>query len=440
MAAAKAISVDVENPREVPIEEAVAHVSMEAELLRTAASRSDYQQFRTIITDKVLLPEARAILTDIGQWYDANPALDVLDWGTFLAWARLSCRSTWKPDKWDVYAAICKHAASLAHPNPAILQRYKELKAYGAIRVIIEDAIATNKPTAMAEIIKTAEDVSTSGVKCAGLVSEDWDALLAEVTREEGLEWRLEELNVSVGPIGRGDVIMIGKRPEVGGTTFLASELSYMAPQLEKGKHAIIFTNEEIGAKVKMRVIQSALGATLGSIASAPDTHKRGYEAMMGDHRIDIVHDTAITDTLVERWLRSGDYGLIGVNVLDKIILTKSGNEGADLKRDLGIWARGVADKYGPVIGVLQAGAEAEGQQWPDQSCLYGSKTGLQAESDVLLMIGKTHNPAEADQRFIGVVRNKLPGGRITVPAMRHARWCVGFDGERGRFISKLSK
>lgn len=434
----KVISVDTGPREEEPLAVGVARVSMEAELLRTAASRDDYDQFKTILTDKVLMPEARAILTDIGAWYSTNPGASVLDWGAFLAWARLACRATWKPDKWDVYEAISKHAASLVHPNPAILNRYRELKALGTIRGLVDEALSGHKPTVMADIVSAAEEVSGGPTKAEGLVTDDWNELLSEVQREEGLEWRLHELNVSIGPIGRGDSIMIGKRPEVGGTTFLASELSYMTPQLPPGKNAIIFTNEEVGAKVKVRIIQSALGVTLGEIASDPVAYRKAYEKLMDGRRIDVVHETAITDTLVQRWLKSGEYALIGINVLDKIILTKSTAEGADLKRDLGIWARGVADKYGSVISILQAGAEAEGQQWPDQSCLYGSRTGLQAESDVLIMIGKTHNPAEADQRFIGVVRNKLPGGKITSPGLRHGRWVTGFDGERGRFISKV--
>ncbi len=411
------------------------YVSMEAELLRTAANRDAFQEFKAILSDKLLLPEAAAILTDVGAWYEANPAVVDLDWSAFLGWARVACRATMKPDKWDVYQTIAKNAAAMPCPNPAILGRYRELKALAAIRAKVDAALASHNPKALDEIIAEASSVTlTATAKRPELVTDNWDDLLSIVQRKDGLEWRLEDLNVAVGPIDRGDVVMIGKRPEVGGTTFLASEMSYMVPQLPPGKHGIIFTNEEVGAKVKMRVIQAALGLTLAEIASDPLTCKGVYEGLMAGRRIDIVHSTAITDQLVDQWLRSGEYGLIGVNVLDKVILTRATSEGAELKRDLGIWARSVADKYGAVIGVLQASVEAEGQKWPDQSCLYGSKTGLQAESDVLIMIGKTHNPSESDRRFIGVVRNKLPGGDRTSASERHGRFEVAFDGERGRF------
>jgi len=48
-----------------------------------------------------------------------------------------------------------------------------------------------------------------------------------------GLEWRLEELNLSLGPVNKGDLVLVAARPEVGKTTFLTSEISYMLSQTE---------------------------------------------------------------------------------------------------------------------------------------------------------------------------------------------------------------
>lgn len=438
---AKTVTVKIGDDAPAGIAESnpAKYVSMEAELLRTAASRVTYNSFKSILQDKILMPEARAILSDIGAWYDAHPSETDLDWSAFLAWARLNARSTMKLDKWSVYEAISKNAASLKAPNPSIIRRYHELKGLADIRSVVDEALSSHKPGAIEDIVTVAEGVlsTTRGPVAAGasdLVTDDWATLLSVVQRTNGLKWRLKCLNKSIGPIDKGDSIMIGKRPEVGGTTFLADQMSYMVTQLPKDKHAIIFTNEEVGAKVKVRVIQSALGCTLAQIAADPAKARARYDALMDGKRIDVVHKMGMTDLDVDRWLRTGEYGLIGINVLDKIVLTHSGAEGADLKRDLGIWTRGIADKYGAVFGVLQAGVEAEGNLWPDQSCLYGSKTGLQAESDVMIMIGKTNNPAEAGQRGLGIVRNKLPGGEDTEPGLRHGRWTVKFDGERGRY------
>lgn len=418
------------------------YVSPESELIRTAASRADYENFRHILADRIAIPEAQAVLEDIGAWYDANPTITTLDWSTFTAWAKVARRSTWKPDRWAVYEEVAKTAAKLPSSNPAIVQRFHELKSLAELRAKVEELVRTSKPDGLGEVIKIAEEgiKAGGGAAAAGadseMVTDDLDELLAIVQRTHGLEWRLEDLNRAIGPIDRGDVVLIGKRPEVGGTTFLASELTYMAPQLPEGKHAVIFTNEEVGPKVKMRVIQAALGMAISDIAADPKRARAEFDKLMGGRRIDVVHNTSMTSRGIERRLRSGMYGLIGINVLDKIKLVGSKSEGADLKRDIGIWTRQIADTHGAVIGILQADAQAEGEKWPDQSRLYGSKTGLQAESDVLVMIGKTHNPAEADRRFLGIVRNKLPGGARTLPTLRHGQMEVAFDGERARFKS----
>lgn len=420
--------------------------SPDAELIRTAAVRSEFEAFRPILSDRVAIPEAQAILEDIGAWYDANPSEAGIAWSVFLAWARVSRRAVWKPDRWSVYTEIVNNAAALPAANPAIVARFHEFKTLGLLRGEVEAQLRTSKPDGLAEIVRIAEEgITTLSTGAASkvdteLVTDDLGQLLEIVTRAHGLEWRLEDLNLSVGPIDRGDVVLIGKRPEVGGTTFLASEFAYMAPQLPKGKHAVIFTNEEVGAKVKMRLISAALGRSQADIAADPKKAAADLERVLDGRRIDVIHNTAMTNRTIERRLRSGVYGLIGINVLDKVRMVGNKAEGADLKRDIGIWTRQIADSYGAVMGVLQADASAEGEKWPDQSRLYGSKTGLQAESDVLIMIGKTHNPAEADRRYMGVVRNKLPGGSRTRAGLRHGQFEVHFDGEIARFASLVAK
>lgn len=421
-------------------------ISPDSELIRTAASRADFESFRPILNDRVAIPEAQAVLEDIGAWYDANPAVTTLNWSAFMAWARIARRSTWKPDRWLVYSEIVKTASALPSANPAIVTRFHEYRTLGRLRDEVEEQVRASKPDGLAELVRIAEEgIAAAGASVSAkgdteLVTDDIDTLLNVVMRTHGLEWRLEDMNLSIGPIDKGDVVLIGKRPEVGGTTFLACEFAHMAPQLPEGKHAVIFTNEEVGAKVKMRIIQAALGWSLADIAADPATTQLELNKVLKGRRIDVIHNTAMTNRAIERRLRTGAYGLIGINVLDKVRMLGNKAEGADLKRDIGIWTRQIADNYGAVMGILQADAAAEGEKWPDQSRLYGSKTGLQAESDVLVMIGKTNNPAESDRRYMGVVRNKLPGGPRSKPNLRHGQFEVKFDGERARFSSLIAK
>jgi hypothetical protein len=61
----------------------------------------------------------------------------------------------------------------------------------------------------------------------------DLDSLLDGAVRTPGLRWRLDFLNKSLGSLRSGDFGFLMKRPETGGTAFLASEVSYMLDQTE---------------------------------------------------------------------------------------------------------------------------------------------------------------------------------------------------------------
>jgi hypothetical protein len=209
-----------------------------------------------------------------------------------------------------------------------------------------------------------------------------------------------------------------------------------MVGQLPPNLNAVFFNNEEAGRKVGLRLYQTALGATSHDLSvGGKALYEPRYKAVLGGHTIDVIHRPGMTTAFVEGVLRSNNYGLIAFNTLAKI--DGFGKlEGADRMQAVGAWARKIADDYGVVFAVHQADNTAEGVEWMDQSQLYGSKTGLQGESDVQLMIGKSSNPAKGDVRYLSVVRNKMPGGPRTDPLLKYLRAEVAFDWQTGRFTS----
>jgi replicative DNA helicase len=408
----------------------------ESELLRTLTDPASYEAFRPFIKEWAVLPEVFLIIEDLGEWFKANPG--PLSWEPFLAWSRVSRHPTWKPDRWDVYRMIVETAAKLPAPNPAIVERFRELDTIAQIRDRIETAQAKGGTTALEEISPILDAYKRASASSGGgLVEEDLDALLDAAVRAGGLEWRLHELNASIGPVREGDCLMVASRPEVGKTTFITDQFTYMAPQLPDGKHAIIFNNEEQGRKVKLRCVQSALDLNIADLAANTKKAKAEYDALLKGHRVDIHHDTGLTCGDVERRLRSGNYGLVAVNVLDKLGGLPKSLEGYERVRTLGIWLRTMADKYNCcTVGTLQADSTAEGVRYLNQSQIFGSKTGMQAESDALIMIGRDLAPGFTGRRFFKIARNKLPGGPHTSPHLRHGEFEVGFSGETGRFFS----
>ena len=92
---------------------------------------------------------------------------------------------------------------------------------------------------------------------------------LSTVVASGGINWRLHELNVSLGPLRKGDFIIVAARPETGKTTFTASEASHMMRQLKDDEHVIWINNEEASNKVMMRVIQAYHQVTSGELLSS---------------------------------------------------------------------------------------------------------------------------------------------------------------------------
>lgn len=413
------------------------------ELLRVLSSREHYDSFRSLVKDFVMLPEVLVIVEDMGGWYAANPAASVIDWSAFLAWARIAAHPGYKTARWDAYKLIVDNAASAPTVNLAVLTRFEEMDYAARLRACAEESLNGRAPLNDAVII--AEEYRDKGLRTHGATTTVADPTLGEMLDDlvvaGGYEWRLEDLNRSIGPVHPGDIVLVGARPEVGKTTFLTAELTHMASQLPEDKHVLWVNNEESRNKIKVRLVQSGLGETVADLAADSARAEKRYNASLGGRRIDVVHDTSLTTKGVEKLLRTGMYGIVAFNVLDKVRsavgTTHKDEKEVERLRQLGVWARGLADRFDLVVFALaQADASAEGQRTLNQSQLYGTKTGLLAESDAQIMIGKDNAPGMGERRFINVVRNKLPGGPRTVPGLRHGMFEVGFSGETARYYS----
>lgn len=411
----------------------------EATLIRTLAERDSYERFKTHVKEYAVLPEAFEIIEDIGDYFKTHATGDTVDWDAFLAWVFVSRHPSWTATQRASYSAIVETVKG-CKPDPSVVARLHELVAAIDLKDLAESAIYAGGTDALekaAAVVESYRAAAVDGGAEDPLAPYDLREIFSSLSRTGGLKWRLVELNKSVGPICKGDLILVGKRPEVGGTTFLTSEMTHMVSQLPEGSRAVLFNNEESRHKVVSRLIQSGLDMTVMDMASDPKDTLSKWRLFLGTREIDVVHDTSLSIRTVEQVLKRHEYGLIGINVLWKLQGHKKLEE---YQRFHAItqWARHIADIHAPVIGIWQADGTAEGVPWLNQSQLYGSKTGVQGEADVLLMIGASHEPGKQDERYISVVKNKMPGSADTEPKYRRGQFTVGIDPERGRFISRM--
>jgi replicative DNA helicase len=272
-------------------------------------------------------------------------------------------------------------------------------------------------------------------------VSADLSAIADRIT-SSGYEWRLDALNRSLGPLRTGNFVIVAARVEVGKTTFLASEVSYLAQQLPKDRPVVWVNNEEESSVVFFRIVQAALGIESKIIIADSKKAMEDYAALMGGNK-DKIRVTKDMNNVrdLETLFREVNPGLIIFDQLDKVDGFKS-DEREDLKLGkIYKWARELARSYGPVIAASQLSASAVEMKDPPfigLDALRGSKTDKPGEADVVITIGKYKEPKSPEEemiRTINVPKNKLPGGGSKqVESDRHGQFLVTIDPIRARY------
>ena len=400
----------------------------------------DNLKYRELVKDNILSEETKEVLKYVGLYYDNPTNTEISSWVDFGNWFLIK-HPMYKSDKADMYKQIFSALDASVTPPEA--------------RAILEDFITRN---AMAQIadhaLRVAEgesddiepvfEATESLAKELGniddvdkfLVDDDIDALLDATVGVGGFDWRLDELNLSLGPLRKGSFINLIARPDSGKTTMLASEATFMAGQMKDEECIVWFNNEEEGRKVKLRCVQAALGMELKDIEADPRLAWQKYgSAIGGADRIKFYSRPTFSVRDVEEVLAKYNPSLI---VFDQLRKVKGFNKEAH--NDIGRMellfqqAREWSKEYGPVINVHQAGGSAEGKQYIEMNEVYGSQTAIQGESDAIVTIGRTHEPGYEYSRFIYVPKNKMSGGPKSDESLRNGKFEVRINPKIARF------
>lgn len=306
------------------------------------------------------------------------------------------------------------------------LKRTRILKKISVLSYEIADGRGTeaiqSELNSLIESYGTGNEPIDSAVETSqDFVDDDLDSLINETINTPGLRWRLDTLNKMLGSLRKGDFGFVFARPETGKTTFLASEVTYMAEQLTDDSGPILWlNNEEQGSKVMLRCYQASLGLDLSALYSNIASHKQKFTENTKS-KIKLYDSGIINKKTVENLCQKYKPSLIIFDQLDKI--TGFENDREDLK--LGAiyqWARELAKQYCPVVAVCQADGSGEGVRWLTMANVANAKTAKQAEADFILGIGKVNDPGYDNLRFLHLSKNKLMGDSDTIPDQRHGR------------------
>ncbi len=269
-------------------------------------------------------------------------------------------------------------------------------------------------------------------------VTDRLDVLHEHTVKSGGLYWPLRCLNLSLGPLRRGDFGFAFSRPETGKTTFLSHAVTHMAFQAaDQGLGPICwFNNEEQGEKVRVRTFQSTLGYTTDTLFRDIEGNQKKYDDLTKG-LIRIYDDASIHRRDVESIVEQLAPSLIIFDQIDKI-------KGFDADRpDLVYgriyqWARELSKSYCPCIGVCQADGTGEGVKWLTMGHVAEAKTSKQAEADWILGIGRSNEGGTEDVRYFNISKNKLMGDAKSDPELRHGRFDVYIRPQVARYEDLL--
>jgi len=408
--------------------------SLDLDILTFLRDRENWEGYGEHITKSLCTKESWLLVGDIGRFFIDNPDATKLT-EDFKLWFRVTGHPGWKPEEHQLYGHIIDNILTNERPDRSVfLSQLDRNRFVGQVatdyRELRDGTISNEDFTS--KVITNADRIIRKSVSTVD--EYDLESIAKYQRDNTGYYWRLEDLNQSIGPIRKSDFCVVAKRPEVGGTSFVASEMAYMVEQMPKDGNAIIFTNEEEPTKIYTRMLCAALDIDYHQLMTAPAHFKQKYETWLDGRTWELKHDTMMTVSSIKQKLSTKNYSLIAVNILLKVGGTGK-NEDHDKFQYLGEEMRRIAQEHAPIMAVVQADPSAEGMRYIPQDRIYKSKTALQGEADVLIMIG-SDGDGPLDSRYIHVAKNKIPPAPCTNALVKHIKSEVRFDIGTGRFTS----
>lgn len=390
---------------------------IDIQLLRLMRTRSDYNKILGAINIDALESKTRAIIHAIDRYYKKHMSHGKVDFSVFLPFMERNVYPDLSKEDKEVYRGIIKNM-STKYPDEEtrknILESIHELNLVHRM-FNIANQYNDGEDIDPVHALNAAMDKYKLGVGVVAMpeVDEDIDHLLEDIDNDTGLHWRLPCLNEAMRPLRGGDFGIVAARPDQGKTSFLCSELSFMAPQCPEGRPILWLNNEGPGYAIRPRLMQAALNCTTKDLLvkkEAGTLYGEYYEAIGGKNRVRIMDIHGYNTGQVESLIEETSPSLVIYDMLDNVY-----GFGDVARSDLALermyqWAREKAVKYdAAAIATSQISADGIDEMYPGLGVLKDSKTGKQGACEFQLMIGsKETKPEFAHSRWLSLPKNKL--------------------------------
>ena len=411
---------------------------MDRDILQSLATKPQFKKFSGLIRPDRLSTEYRDIYNNLSDYYKLKDVQSI-DWTDFKTWYLVLQHPNLSDGKAAAIETACESLANHTPPeNDGIIEglatrHFASLISDKAYDVVLGKAEMTDLQDLFRQYSIEVRDIE-SDADSVTLNDDDIFEQLESLREGTRYTWGLPELDLMLGPIGRGDFILLGARPEGGKTTFLAHSAAAFARQLDEGQVVLWCNNEEPRERVAARRVQAALGWTREEIEKDPQRAIQAYRTSLGKDKIISLDKAAMTVHDIEAALEQFNPSVIIIDQLWKLKGFENEANGIDRYAKLAQYVRDLAKMYGPIIGASQLDATAENNKYPDMGSLYNSKTAVQGEADCIITIGQTKDDTN-DTRYLRAPKNKLPYAHND---FRSAGCAVRIDKARAQYVSLL--
>ena len=411
-------------------------MAVDLALLRMLKHRADFRRVYGRIPDAALNKETKAILDDYAKYFDQFPDHDKVDMDAFTPMFRV-----WHSTLPDERRAIFEIALENSKADVSDDVRSQVMRQVLELRLATElaDIVArfdAGELSNIAGAISQSEKAFKADTQMADddFLHYDISKLLELDKNDSGVRWRLDCLNQSMRPLRLGDFGILAGRPDKGKTSFIASELSFMAHQIPEDRNILWLNNEGVGSRIYPRLFQAALGATVPEmiVLDRANALMPAYISKVGRwDRIRVKDIHGMDNYTVERIIEANNAEIVVYDMIDNIRGFGTESRTDQRLEEMYKWGRDCAVQMGHIgIATSQISVEGDNLMFPAMSMLKDSKTGKQGACDFQIMVGSKNDPGYANVRWISVPKNKLrrPG------APGDPRATVKFDAERARF------
>ena len=431
-------------------------MSLDITTLRLLKYRDRHDRLRRSVPNGALAPLTKELLDDFGVFFREFPDAKRVEHGPFLTWYRGFRHPNMKDESFVLYRAIIEKSMEDVSPEleAGLMERLVAAETASIVTSLIEKWNNGDEIDLYRELRNSVERFEKQvdrKVKNPQVLDPIEDLLKAE-ENDTGLHWRLPCLNRHIKPLRAGDFGIIAARPDKGKTTFCASELTYMAAQVDalypgENRSILWFNNEGPGNKIVMRNFQAALNATTEDLVKLSNTPsldpkwktkvREDYAAALGGRpgvlRIFDIHD--MWNHEVEDIMKMHKPAVVLFDMVDNIKFggetNNNGQRTDQLLEAMYQWARLMGVKHDTaVLATSQISADGDGVSYPTLPQLKDSKTGKQGAADIIITLGALNDPVLENSRYIGTTKNKLVRtGKKGSPQQE-----VYFDSQRGRY------